>query len=98
MDTIKGVPHVRRIGEKALTFRFPIVNAGEVSFLDPDTFAGRWLILSFLPTLRNSNLQLWNRQGQELAKLGTVLLVVPGATLLDYASGHLLVGQTHFML
>lgn len=71
---------MRRIGQKALTFQFPAVIDGEVSYIGPEEFLGRWLFLSFVPTFEKSDNSLWNRQGKELAKLGAALLVVPSET------------------
>ncbi|MBX3300954.1 MAG: redoxin domain-containing protein [Nitrospira sp.] len=68
---------VRRIGQKALTFRFPAVVDGEVSYIGPKEFLGQWLVLSFVPALGESEIMLWNRHGQELAELGVALLLVP---------------------
>lgn len=68
---------IRRIGQKALTFRFPAVLAGRMAYLVPEEFTGRWLVLSFVPGLRERETRLWNRQGKELAELGAVLLLVP---------------------
>ena len=71
---------VRRIGQKALTFRFPAVIDGEVSYVGPEEFLGQWLFLSFVQTFEKSDSLLWNRQGKELAKLGAALLIVPSET------------------
>lgn len=68
---------IRRIGQKALTFRFPAVLAGRMTYLVPEEFRGRWLVLSFVPGLEERESRLWNRQGKELAELGAVLLLVP---------------------
>ena len=68
---------MRRIGEQALTFRLPSVVDGEVTFIDPDKFLGQWVVLSFVPSLRNSDSTLWNRQGNDLSTLGAALLIVP---------------------
>jgi hypothetical protein len=44
---------MRRIGEKAVTFRLPDVVDGEVAYIDPDEFMGQWVVLSLCRILGN---------------------------------------------
>jgi len=86
MATFKSRIFVRRIGQKALTFRIPVIVADDVSYIHPDTFLGRWLVLSFVATLEHFDVQLWNRQGEKLAQHETALLLVPTeTTVLDWS-------------
>lgn len=48
-----------------------------MTYLVPEEFRGRWLVISFVPSLGERESRLWNRQGQELAELGAALLLVP---------------------
>lgn len=94
--TYKNRTFVRRIGQKALTFRIPVIVAGEVSCIHPDTFLGRWLVLSFVATLERFDVQLWNRQGKELAQRETALLLVPPETTALNLSKPRIQGQAHY--
>lgn len=98
MATYKNRTFARRIGQKALTFRIPVVVAGEVSYIHPDTFVGRWLVLSFVPALEKFDAQLWNRQGQELATRETALLLVPTETTILDLSKPLIREQPHYTI
>ncbi len=89
---------VRRIGQQALTFRFPAVIEGQVSYIGPDEFLGRWFFLSFVPTLERSDNVLWNRQGKELAKLGTALLLVPSERQTSIRRRSLVPEHMHFLV
>lgn len=85
MATFKSRTFVRRIGQKALTFQLPVIVADTVSYIHPDTFLGRWLVLSFVTGLEHVDVQLWNRQGKELAQCEITLLLAPTeATVLDW--------------
>ncbi len=96
MTTFKSRTIVRRIGQKAWTFRIPVIVADEVSYIHPDTFLGRWLVLSFIAAVEHFEVQLWNQQGQELAQRDTALLLVPTEpTILDW-SKPLIQKQTHY--
>ncbi|MGQ0557574.1 MAG: hypothetical protein ACT4PN_16705 [Nitrospiraceae bacterium] len=76
---------MRRIGQKALTFQLPVIVADKVSYVHPDTFLGRWLVLSFVTGLEHFDVQLWNRQGKKLAQRETTLLLAPTETrVLDW--------------
>lgn len=68
---------MRRIGTKALTFRFPALTGRRMTYLVPDEFDGRWVVLSFVQSLGDHESRVWNRQGKELAAHGATLLVVP---------------------
>ena len=85
-----------RIGQKALTFRFPVVSDGAVSYVDPEAFMGLWLFLSFVPTLGNSDNMLLNHQGKKLAALGAALLIVPSERQALHRKRSLRFGHTHF--
>lgn len=96
MTTFKSRTIVRRIGQKAFTFRIPVIVADEVSYIHPDTFLGRWLVLSFIAAVEHFEVQLWNQQGQELAQRDTALLLVPTEpTVLDW-SKPLIQKQTYY--
>jgi alkyl hydroperoxide reductase subunit AhpC len=71
---------MKRIGDKALTFRLPTIVDGALTFIDPDEFLGQWVVLSFVPTLGEFDSALWNEQGKDMESLGAQLLVVPVET------------------
>jgi alkyl hydroperoxide reductase subunit AhpC len=80
---------MRRIGEQALTFRVPAVVDGEVTYIDPDEFLGQWVVLSFVPSLGQSERVRWDEQGKDVEALGAALLVVPlEAQALHQEGGH----------
>ncbi|SLM48977.1 protein of unknown function [Nitrospira japonica] len=87
---------IRRIGQKALTFRFPAVMGGRMTYLVPEEFRGRWLVLSFVPGLGERESRLWNRQGKVLAELGAVLLLVPSEMRALYWKRLSGIGPLHF--
>ena len=68
---------MKRIGDKALTFRLPAMMDGGLNFVDPDEFLGQWVVLSFVLALGEFDSELWNEQGKEMESLGATLLVVP---------------------
>ena len=68
---------MKRIGDKALTFRLPAMMDGGWNFIDPDEFLGQWVVLSFVLALGEFDSALWNEQGKEMESLGATLLVVP---------------------
>lgn len=96
MMSHKNRTFVRRIGQKALTFRIPIIVAGEVSYIHPDTFLGRWVVLSFVAVLEHFEVQLWNRQGKELAQHETALLLAPIKAAVLGWSKPLIQEQAHY--
>ena len=71
---------MKRIGDKALTFRLPTIVDGALTFIDPDEFLGQWVVLSFVPALGEFDSALWNEQGKDMESLGAQLLVVPVET------------------
>ncbi len=68
---------MKRIGERALTFRLPAVIKGKVTLIDPDQFLGQWVVLSFLPAIEPSEKRLWDLHATDLEELGAALLLVP---------------------
>ncbi len=62
---------VRRIGQKALTFRFPAVIDGEVSYVGPEEFLGQWLFLSFVQTFEKSDSFALESTRQRTSKTGS---------------------------
>jgi alkyl hydroperoxide reductase subunit AhpC len=48
-----------------------------MTYLVPDEFEGRWVVLSFVHSLGDHESRLWSRQGKDLAAHGAALLVVP---------------------
>jgi alkyl hydroperoxide reductase subunit AhpC len=85
MAAFRSRTFLRRIGQKALTFQLPVIVADKVSYVHPDTFLGRWLVLSFVTGLEHVDVQLWNRHGKELAQREITLLLAPTeATVLDW--------------
>ena len=89
---------MRRIGERALTFRVPVVVDGEVTYLDPDEFLGQWVVLSFVPSLGQSDRVFWDEQGNDIETLGAALLVVPVETKALYQERSIRSGQAHFTI
>ena len=68
---------MKRIGERALTFRLPMIVDGALAYSDPKQFEGQWVALCFIPHLGRVETDLLDRQGKDLEELGTALLVVP---------------------
>ena len=68
---------MKRIGDKALTFRLPAMRDGGLNFIDPDEFLGQWVVLSFVPVFGEFDSVLWNEQGKEMESFGAALLLVP---------------------
>jgi alkyl hydroperoxide reductase subunit AhpC len=68
---------MRRIGDRALPFRLPAVADAGVTFIDPVEFLGRWVVLSFVPSLEEFDMDLWDAQGRNLQAFGAALLLVP---------------------
>jgi len=89
---------MRRIGEQALTFRVPAVVDGEVTYIDPDELLGQWVVLSFVPSLPQSDRVLWDEQGQDMEELGAALLLVPVETQSFYQERSLRDGRVHFTI
>jgi alkyl hydroperoxide reductase subunit AhpC len=89
---------MRRIGERALTFRVPAVVDGEVTYIDPEEFLGQWVALSFVPSLGQSNRVRWDEQGKEMEELGAALLVVPVDPQALHQEGDYSTGRLHFTI
>ncbi|BCA52985.1 hypothetical protein W02_01250 [Nitrospira sp. KM1] len=87
-----------RIGDKALTFRFPAVVDGEVFYVDTEKLLGQWVVLSFVPVLGESERAIWNRQGKQLIALGAALLVVPSEARAVHQARFLRAGQMYFTM
>jgi alkyl hydroperoxide reductase subunit AhpC len=68
---------MKRIGQRALTFRLPAIVDGTLTYIHPQQFEGQWVALCFVPHLGRVEIDLLNRQGKDLEELGSVLLVVP---------------------
>ncbi len=68
---------MKRIGDRALPFRLPAVADAGVTFIDPVEFLGRWVVLSFVPSLEEFDMDLWDAQGRNLQAFGAALLLVP---------------------
>ena len=68
---------MKRIGERALTFRLPMIVDGTLAYSEPTQFEGQWVALCFVPHLGRVEIDLLDRHGKDLEELGTVLLVVP---------------------
>ncbi len=89
---------MRRIGERAFTFRLPVVVAGEMTYIDPDEFLEQWVVLSFVPSLGQSDRVRWDEQGKDMEELGAVLLVVPIEPQALYQEGKHSIGRVHFTI
>ena len=48
-----------------------------LTFIDPVEFLGRWVVLSFVPSLEEFDMDLWDAQGRNLQTFGAALLLVP---------------------
>jgi len=72
--------------------------AGRMTYLVPEEFRGRWLVLSFVPGLEERELRLWNRQGRELAEHGAVLLLVPSEMRALHWRRLSSIGPVHFAI
>lgn len=65
------------IGRKSPSFRLPAWVNGDLTYADSDDFAGRWLALSFVPSLGLLEVLFLDRQRPRLSQLGTTWLIVP---------------------
>lgn len=68
---------MRHVGERALPFRLAALDDKGLTLIDPDTFLGRWVVLSFVSSLEESDSVLWKEQGRRMKELGASLLVAP---------------------
>lgn len=90
---------MKHIGDKALTFRLPVIENGALTFMDPDEeFLGQWVVLSFLPGVGEVDWELWNKQGKHIESRGATLLVVPLKGQLFRQPSVLRTGREHFTI
>ena len=78
--------------------RLPAVVGGEVIYIDPDGFLGQWVVLSFVPSLGQSDRVLWDEQGKDMEELGAALLVVPVEPKALHQEGDHSTGRVHFTI
>ena len=89
---------MKRIGDPALTFRFPVIIDGGLASIDPAQLLGQWVALCFLPHLGGVEIDLLDRQGQAMEDLGALLLVVSLETQALQREECLRIGAVHFTL
>lgn len=87
---------MKHVGERALPFRLPALDGRGMTLIDPDTFWGRWVVLSFVSGLQDSDAVLWDEQGKRMKGLGAPLLVVPVEANTLHETCHL--GAWHFRI
>lgn len=68
---------MRHVGERALPFRLAALDDEGLTLIDPHTFLGRWVVLSFVSGLEESDAVLWDEQGRRMKGLGASLFVAP---------------------
>ena len=68
---------MRHVGERALPFRLAALDDKGLTLIYPVTFLGRWVVLSFVSSLEESDSVLWKEQGRRMKELGASLLVAP---------------------
>jgi len=89
---------MKRIGEAALTFRVPAIVDGDVTYIDPGQLQGQWVALCFVPHLGRVEIDLLDRQGQNMEELGASLLVMSLETRALQREECLRIGKVHFSL
>jgi len=89
---------MRRIGDRALPFRLPAVGERGLTLIDPSEFLGRWIVLSFVSALKESDADLWDEEGRLMQALGAALLVVPLEEESLHPKRFHAVGRTHFTI
>ena len=89
---------MKRIGERALTFRLPTIVDGTLTYIHPQQFEGQWVALCFVPHLGRIEIDLLDREGKDLEELGTVLLVVPLESRAVERQRYIDFGLVHFFV
>lgn len=89
---------MRRIGDRALPFRLPALDSHGFACIDPQEFLGRWVVLSFVPALEESESAMWDEQGRNMQALRAALLVVPSESQWLHQMRRHPEGRAHFTI